>query len=160
MGNRRKRRKNRRRNNRNMDWRKPGYNRSNPRVVKVKEDEMISYRGPLVGEDKTTKWHPISEDTFEELKEKGALTEEQIQECERRFKEQREQDEKSGKKSGGHGGLGWLANHPNRELIEEMSKLDFTKVEDLKVFKGILEKNPKAADLIGKAEQVRRKRAV
>lgn len=149
MGKRNKRRKNRH----HFEWRKPGYYRSDPKVVKADKVPIPAYHGPIAP-DNTTRWESISEDTFEELKSRGVLTPAQIRACEERFAKSPKK-RKSGGGGGGRGNMGWLSRHPDEELIREIAKLDLLTPEGIQAFKKIVDVNPRALDLVDKARKVR-----
>jgi len=129
-----------------FDWRKPRYHRSDPNTIKdsaVKSNKS----GRLIAIDNCTRWKsPISRDTFDDLCERGLLSDEQIKEYLKR-----EAASSATKKRRG----GKAKEHKDLLLIIEIAKLDLKTKEGSAAFKDLLKKRPEALRLIGEAQKLK-----
>lgn len=125
------------------NWTKPRFNRSRVKVRKASERITDGDHGGLT-EDKSTKWKPISKETFLELAEKGVLTAEQIKNYEDRFKKEEIESLESK-----------FRGHKDYRLILELSKYNIATKDGAKAIGKILRENPRAASLIGQAHKLR-----
>lgn len=114
---------------------KPRFNRSKIPIIPKKKSHEVFVHGTLREKNKV-QWSKMSKETFEEMVEKGVLSDEQII--------QWEVSQSGGKK--------------DIDLIYTISKLDLGSIEDLKKFKEILVKNPDAIDLVSDAMRIRENR--
>lgn len=132
------------------EWRKPRFNRSHPKIIRgkaAKEAGEVRHVGSISG-DNTASWKPISQETFEELVERGLLSQEQIKQYHKRREAEYERNPKKSKAAK-------IKKHKNFALVVEISKHDLTTVEGLKAFQKILEENPEALHLIAEAQKLR-----
>lgn len=132
-----------------FDWRKPRFHRSDPKILRGKEAEEIksSTTGRLASTDLYTKWKsPISRETFNDLVEKGALSEEQIAHY-------LLMEEQRGKAKGSIQSK--PQKHKDYNLVVAISRLDLKTEEGSKALKEIIKKRPEALQLIGDAQKLR-----
>jgi hypothetical protein len=130
-----------------FDWRKPRFHRSDPKIIKGKAARNIKSNaaGRLAPTDLHTKWKsPISRETFDELVEKGVLSEEQI--ANYLLMEKQKSNSTTRTKIG---------KHKDYNLIVEISKLDLKTAEGAKAFKKLVGKRPEALRLIIEAQELR-----
>ena len=118
-----------------MNRLKPRFNRSQIPVVAKKYNTFT--HGTLRDSDKV-QWNKMSKETFEEMCEKGLLSDEQII--------QWQASQKGSKKS--------------IRLINKLAELDLSTIDGLKAFKEILDKEPKAINAVSDAAKVRKSRGL
>lgn len=138
-----------------QDWKKPRYHRSDIKVG-GQTDIKPDFSGQMLM-DKSTRWDKISEVTFGELRDKGVLTELQINTCLARFKKQANATIKQNTKKASLKRKAPLETK-NNQLVEELAGLDLSIVSGLQSLKEIISREPAAAGLLNQALKLRQRR--
>jgi len=125
------------------DWRKPRFNRSRPNTIKANVKDMKAH-ATLISKDLTTKWSLMSQATFDQMVEKGALTLEQIESYHRyRVEVYKGKDTKSAPAQ--------IKKHTKSALAARIATFDFDTPEGLERLKQLMKEEPLAESSFGEA---------